>query len=104
MALFSKLQRHNTENPKQIFPEMKLRGLSPIFHIHVSVSDLNIPTKACIFSGSRIGRPTLGIYKSLTDTRAWKCGLRPYSYSSDLQFLFQHFSPLDSTLSEDAGF
>ncbi len=25
-----------------IFPEKELRGLSPIFHIHVSVSDLNI--------------------------------------------------------------
>jgi hypothetical protein len=37
-------QRHNTENSKQIFPEKELRGLSPNFHIHVSVSDLYIPT------------------------------------------------------------
>jgi hypothetical protein len=37
------LQRHNTENLKQIFPEKELRGLSPNFHIHVSVSDLYIP-------------------------------------------------------------
>jgi hypothetical protein len=37
------LQRHNTENSKQIFPEKKLCGLSPYFHIHVSVSDLYIP-------------------------------------------------------------
>ncbi len=37
------LQRHLTENFKQIFPEMKLRGIVPIFHIHVSVSDLYIP-------------------------------------------------------------
>jgi hypothetical protein len=35
------LQRHNTEN---VFPEKKLRSLSPNFHIHVSVSDLYIPT------------------------------------------------------------
>jgi hypothetical protein len=34
----SALQRHNAENSKQIFPENKLRGLSPNFHIHVSVS------------------------------------------------------------------
>ncbi len=27
-----------------VFPEKELRGLSPIFHIHVSVSDLYIPT------------------------------------------------------------
>jgi hypothetical protein len=36
------LQRHNAENLKQIFPEKELCGLSPEFHIHVSVSDLNI--------------------------------------------------------------
>jgi hypothetical protein len=34
------LQRHNTENSKQIFSEKELRGLSPNFHIHVSVGDL----------------------------------------------------------------
>jgi hypothetical protein len=33
-----------TENSKQIFPEMKLRGLSSNSYIHVSVSDLYIPT------------------------------------------------------------
>ncbi len=27
-----------------VFPEKELRGLSPYFHIHVSVSDLYIPT------------------------------------------------------------
>jgi hypothetical protein len=27
-----------------VFPEKELRGLSPNFHIHVSVSDLCIPT------------------------------------------------------------
>jgi hypothetical protein len=44
------LQRQNAENLKQIFPEKELRGLSPNFHIHVSVSDLYIP---------RIGLPIL---------------------------------------------
>jgi hypothetical protein len=38
------LQRANAENSKQIFPEKELRGQSPNFHIHVSVSDLYIPT------------------------------------------------------------
>jgi hypothetical protein len=37
------LQRHNTENSKKIFPEKELRGHSPNFRIHVSVSDLYIP-------------------------------------------------------------
>jgi hypothetical protein len=34
------LQRHNTENSKQIFPEKKLRGYSPNSYIHVPVSNL----------------------------------------------------------------
>ncbi len=34
---------HCIEDPIYIFPEMKLRGLGPNFHIHVSVSDLYIP-------------------------------------------------------------
>jgi hypothetical protein len=38
------LQRHNTENSKQIFPEKELRGHNPNFHIHLSVRDLYIPT------------------------------------------------------------
>jgi hypothetical protein len=36
------LQRTNAENSKQIFPEKELCGHSPNFHIHESVSDLNI--------------------------------------------------------------
>jgi hypothetical protein len=36
------------ENPIYFFPEKKLRGLSPNFHIHVSVSDLH-----CIYSHDR---------------------------------------------------
>jgi hypothetical protein len=40
----STLQRKNAENWKQIFPEKEYRGLSPNFHIDVSVSELYIPT------------------------------------------------------------
>jgi hypothetical protein len=56
------------KNLKQKFPDMKLRSLVPNFYIHVSVSDLYIPT---------IGPPIflycvcgliLGKYKSHTDT------------------------------------
>ncbi len=60
---------HCTENSKQIFPEMKLRGLVPNVYIHVSVSDLYIPTigpQTC--KCSKLGGPIVGIYKSLTDT------------------------------------
>ncbi len=35
---------HCKEISIYVFPEKKLRGLSPNFHIHVSVSDLSIPT------------------------------------------------------------
>jgi hypothetical protein len=41
-----------------------MRGLSPNFYIYVSVSDKYIH----IFPDSKIGRPIVGIYKSLTDT------------------------------------
>jgi hypothetical protein len=42
--LLAALQRHSTENSKQIFPEKEMHGHSLSFHIHVSVSDLCIPT------------------------------------------------------------
>ncbi len=35
---------HCVENSKQIFPEMKVRGLVPNFYTHESVSDLYIST------------------------------------------------------------
>jgi hypothetical protein len=41
---FDTLQRTNIENSKEIFQEKESRGHSPRFHIHVSVSDLYIPT------------------------------------------------------------
>ncbi len=43
IRIMTTLQRHCTENSKQIFPEMKLRGLVPNSYIHVTVSDLYIP-------------------------------------------------------------
>jgi hypothetical protein len=37
------LEVHCYENPSYVFPETELRGLSPNFHIYVSVSNLYIP-------------------------------------------------------------
>jgi hypothetical protein len=34
---------HCNENPIYVFPEMELRGLSPNYLLHVSVSNLYIP-------------------------------------------------------------
>jgi hypothetical protein len=62
------LQRQNAENLKQIFPEKEYRGLSPNFHIHVSVSKLYIPTIGLPFLLEETCGPILRIYKSLTDT------------------------------------
>ncbi len=60
---------HCNKNPIYLIPEKELYGLSHNFHIHVSVSDLYIPRIAFhIFSCSRICRPMVKIYKSLTDT------------------------------------
>jgi hypothetical protein len=41
---------HCTENSKHTIPEMKLRGLIPNFHIHVSGSNLYIPTCGLIWN------------------------------------------------------
>ncbi len=69
--------RHNTENSKQIFPEKELQGLSPNFHIQVSLIDLQyiFPQTVCLFCCRKICGPILGIYKTLTDTWICKFGL-----------------------------
>jgi hypothetical protein len=51
-----------------VFLFWELRGLSPNFHIHVSVSDLYILSIGPHISSCRKGRPIVGIYNSLTDT------------------------------------
>ncbi len=71
------LQRQNAENLKQIVPEKEYQGLSPNFHIHVSVSELYFPTMGLPVLLEEICRRILGIYKSLKDTWMWKLGLRP---------------------------
>ncbi len=59
---------HNPEIWKQIFPEKKLCGRSPNFHIHVSMSDLYIPTNGLSILLQENMWTDLGIYKSPTDT------------------------------------
>ena len=62
------MQRNDTKNLKQIFPEKELRDNSTKFHMHVSVTDLNIPTIDLPILLQEICGPTLGRFKSLTDT------------------------------------
>ncbi len=70
----------------------ELRGLSPNFHIHMSVNDLYIPRIGPHISSSRNGSSVVGIYNSLTETWMWKLGLRPrYSFSGNICFKFSAF-------------
>ncbi len=55
---------HCNGNSVYIFLFWELRGLSPKFHIHVSVSDLYIPRIGPHISSRRKGRPIVGIYIS----------------------------------------
>ncbi len=60
--LWTVLQKHNTENSKLIFPEKEFCRLSPIFHIHLSVSDLYIPMIGLPFLLQENMRTDLGLY------------------------------------------
>ncbi len=66
------LQRQCAENLKQLFPELKLRGLVPNSYIHGSVSDLHIPRIGvclfCILLQKNSWTDPGNTYKSLTDT------------------------------------
>jgi hypothetical protein len=74
-------------------PEMKLRGLVPNFHIHVSVSDLYIPT---------IGPPILLQQNRWTD-RAWNIPQIAHGYmnvgigTNATHFHFWKYTVFDST-------
>jgi hypothetical protein len=70
--MFPALQRQNAENLKQIFPEKEYRGQSPNFHIHVSVSELYIPTMGLPFLLEEICGPILGIYTYIAHRQ--ECG------------------------------
>jgi hypothetical protein len=83
---------HCNGNSVYIYLFWALRGLSPNFHIHVSMSDLYIPRIGPHISSSRKGRPIVGIYNSITDTWMWN-----WDWSPAIPFLgiffsnFRHF-------------
>ncbi len=56
------------QKSEQIFPEKELRGHSPNPYIHVSVSDLYIPTIGLTILRHEIVGPIMGIYRSLANT------------------------------------
>ncbi len=89
LLLFTgELRTHCYENPIYVFLFWELHGLSPNFHIHVSVSDLYILRIGPHISCYRIGRSIVVMYKSLTaSTCIWKSGLWPRnSFSANICF------------------
>jgi hypothetical protein len=66
-AASARAVRHTAKNQYRKF-EKELRRHSPYFQIHVSVSDLYIPTSDLPILLQEICGPILGIYKSLTGT------------------------------------
>jgi hypothetical protein len=70
MYSLERIQVHCKEDPNYstyVFPEMKLRGIGPNFHIHVSLSDFYISTIGSpILQQQKQGRAVsfLGIFVS----------------------------------------
>jgi hypothetical protein len=64
MSGFSRgtLQRHNTENSKQIFPEKELRGYSPNF-LFMYIPLIGLPILLQEIGGPNVGR-----------TQTYECG------------------------------
>ncbi len=96
---------HCTENSIYVFPEMKLCDL-PIPTFLYLWAIYIFPGSVCLFGCSKIGRPFLGIYKSLTDTWMWNWETEQYNYVFEItrpsvSFLGIHKS--DQTLTEARG-
>jgi hypothetical protein len=66
------LQSHYTENSKQIFPEMKLRGLVPNFYMFRGAI-YTFPRSVCLFCCRKIGGPIVGEYKNRSQIH--ECGI-----------------------------
>jgi hypothetical protein len=64
------LLTHCKEDPVYVFPEMKMRGLSPNLHTRVSVNDLYIPKIGPPVLLQQNKRPVLGIH----ECRNWERG------------------------------
>ncbi len=68
---------------------MKMRGLVPNFYIHVSVSNLYIPTIGPQTQYSKIGGPIVEIYKSRTDTLSLEIGNEAAQFHFCFEFSVQ---------------
>ncbi len=86
-------QSYCNGNSVYIFLFWELLGLSPNFHIHVSVSDLYIPRIGPHISSSREGRSVVGNWEYIIRSQTHECG-NWYWYPNIpfWQYLFQIFS------------
>jgi hypothetical protein len=75
---------HCSENPINVFPEKELRGLSPSFHIHVSVSDLYIPRIGPHIFLQKNRQTDGGKYINLSQTN--ECGM--WDWGCNILFLW----------------
>ncbi len=89
------VSRHTaTKIPHRLFLFWELRGLSPNFNIHVSVSDLYSPRISLHISSSRIGRPIVEI-QYINGSQMHECG--NWDWGPDIPSLgifvskFRHF-------------
>ncbi len=81
---FCSLQRHNTEKFLQNIPRKKLLGHSTNSYIRLFTWENYIfPRSVFHFCCRKIGGPTMGIHRSLTDTWMWKLGLKPRNSFSE---------------------
>ncbi len=87
---YSALQRHNTDNSKQIFPEKKLCYQSQILHSYMFLWAIYIfPQSVCLFCCRKIGGPILEIY-AVDRSQTHEC--RNWDWGRAIPFLGIHKS------------